>query len=77
MTTKQHGNTGKRNAAKAEVLDAGFSGRCFKHEKEEWVKAINLSNSEDDSSFQSVVRRLMNDYAKNILNSVDEECTKK
>lgn len=38
MTTKKHGMTGKRNAAKLNRLDSCYSGRCSREDKALWVK---------------------------------------
>ena len=34
---KPHGNTGNKYAAKTNKLDAGYSGRCTKADKDKWV----------------------------------------
>lgn len=68
MTTKTHGMTGQRNAAKSEVLDGTFSGRCTKEEKAAWVKVAQSRGMK----LQQFIRSLLNAEANSILNP--EEC---
>lgn len=63
---KQHGNTGKRNAAKEVTLDSSFAGRCFRSDKAKWVKAANAKGMK----LKDFIIESCNNAASGILSSV-------
>lgn len=41
MTTKKHGNSGNKNAAKPDPKNARLSFRCHAHELEQWQQSAD------------------------------------
>ena len=68
MTDKKTGYHNNKNAAKKEVLDGTFSGRCTKEEKAAWVKVAQSRGMK----LQQFIRSQMNAEANSILNP--EKC---
>jgi hypothetical protein len=68
MTEKITGYHNNKNAAKKEVLDGTYSGRCKKEEKAAWVKVAQSQGL----TLQELTRRLLNAEANHILNP--EKC---